>query len=262
MLKNLTGVLVPLALHQGKPRRGIITTTARHDQFICRIPASPRPNIFGPSIAVDGGEIDAEFAAETVLPSARQHQIKVALAIGVRYVPPDDAVIDHIAAIFGAEADQLPLDAIDLTVDSQHVQQSTFGNRAADVMRLCSAVAQCLPRRAFTLRPISLADGVADEGLLGARITARFQPFLGNARPALQVGISAPNIEAAMFAPRRWILRAPLKASEHLRPVMLFNHATAGATGEVRTLRVLGIEIRKHIIPIKICISPQCGHGT
>src|SRR6202044_1738208 len=101
------------------------------------------------------------------------------------------------------------------------------------------AIAQCLPRRTFTLCPICLADSIADEGLLSAWIAASLEPFLGNARPGLQVTVRRPNIKRPMLAPGRCILCTPFEARQHLRTVMLLDYAAAGVAGEVRMLRVL-----------------------
>src|ERR1700735_3971384 len=55
---------VSFTLHQGKPWRRVAETAATgHDQFVRRIAASPLPNRFDPSVAVDCGEVDAELAA-------------------------------------------------------------------------------------------------------------------------------------------------------------------------------------------------------
>ena len=45
--------------------------------------AGETPDIFGPGVAVDGGEVDAEDCAVIVAPSALHEEVQVALAIRV-----------------------------------------------------------------------------------------------------------------------------------------------------------------------------------
>jgi hypothetical protein len=54
------------------------------------MPAREAPHVFGPGVAVDRGEFDAEFEAAGVFPFSGEHQVMVALRVRIGNVPIDD----------------------------------------------------------------------------------------------------------------------------------------------------------------------------
>jgi len=82
----------------------------------------------------------------------------------------DCAIIDNITAIFAAEPNQLPLNAISLAVNADHEEKRAFRHMAALIIGMFRAGGQFLPRPAITTGFISLAEGIIPKGFLASRI--------------------------------------------------------------------------------------------
>src|SRR5208337_3055012 len=150
---------------------------------------SERPDILGPGVAVDRGEVDAEASAILIAPLALHDECEIALAIRVRDMAIDNAVVDNVTAILLAEADKLPFYTVALAVDAQHEQQRARRYGSADIKRLRRSIAQLLPWRRLGGGLVGDAGRVGDKGLLGARVAARPEPLLGYLGPTLQYAI-------------------------------------------------------------------------